>query len=99
MQDKVNFFGNMISLEDLAALEEAYHHNHETHELVNNILEAIAKEKKQLPAEIKKKFIRNNMAVTLAFWKKFNETPEGEDYNRVEYCPDCKKFSLYFEED
>lgn len=91
--NRFNEFGSFL------AAEQANQHQHATHKAANDILKAIAEEKKQPLDKIQKKFIRNNVAITLAFWKRFIETPEANEYNRVEYCPDCKKFSLYFEED
>jgi len=79
--------------------KQAYQHQHATHKVANSILKAIADEKKQPLDKIQKKFVRNNVAITLAFWERFLETPESREYNRVEYCENCKKFTLYFEED
>jgi hypothetical protein len=99
LEDNFMTFNRFNAFGDFLAAEQASQHQHATHELANSLLEAIAKEKKQPLDKIQKKFVRNNVAITVAFWQRFIETPEAKNYNRVEYCLECKKFSLYFEQD
>lgn len=70
-------------------------HKHKTDKLVRNILKKIAKNFGRTYKEALDDFRTHNEKLTLLFWIDISEN-FGDEFNRVEFCPSCKKFHLFF---
>ena len=75
-----------------------HYHEERAHEVALNSLRIIAKNKGASLNQVIKLFTNGDYETTEQFWINIITEFNGK-YNRVDYCSDCQKFSLYFEED
>lgn len=74
-------------------------HFHEHDKIAKDQLKAIAKkQKRSLNSVIKGFTFGQDEEITYEFWVGIREKYQDK-FNRVEYCPSCKKFSLYHEKE
>ncbi len=71
-------------------------HN-ESDRIVKKALSAITPFTGKLFFQVKKAFINKDYFVTDLFWSEIFRV-FGDKYNRVDYCAECRKFSLYYKE-
>lgn len=70
-------------------------HSHDhTDEIARSALKQIAKTMGLKYSEIVSLFIQGHVPTTHAFWLVLQTQNTGQ-YTGVDYCPDCKKFTLY----
>jgi len=72
--------------------------NHETDNIAREVLKLIANVTGISYAVISKQFRGGDHVITYTFWGMINDE-HPDRFNRVDYCPGCKKFTLFLEED
>lgn len=74
-------------------------HYHQYDKIAKDELKKIAKKNgKSLNAIIKGFTEEQNEDITLQFWIEIRKK-YADKFNRVEYCPTCKKFDIYYEKE
>lgn len=72
-------------------------HFHEHDKVAKDELKKIAKKhKRSLNSVIKDFTVGQDVEITREFWTGIIAKYSGK-FNRVEYCPTCKKFEVYYE--
>jgi hypothetical protein len=75
-------------------MDEFNDHSHKTDKIARMALKKIGKSLGISYVNACKYLREQNENVTIEFWK-IIWAENGEKYNRIDYCPECKSFSLY----
>lgn len=82
-------------------LDDFEKHQHKTNKLAKDTLKSISKIYGADYNETLTLFKNGHPKVTEAFWVEFykQDITRLEKYNRIDFCPQCRKFEMYFERD
>jgi hypothetical protein len=75
-------------------MDEYYNHSHKTDKLARMTLKKVGKSLGIPYMEACKALREQDEIVTIEFWK-IIWAENGENYNRIDWCPGCKSFTLY----
>lgn len=80
-------------------LDDFEKHQHKTNKLAKDTLKSICKIYGAEYNETIKLFKQGHERVNKAFWVEFykQDITRFKKYNRIYFCPQCKKFEMYFE--
>ncbi|EEJ7245735.1 hypothetical protein [Salmonella enterica] len=73
-------------------------HQHKTNSLVLAVLDRMANEKSVTRASVKSQLLEQDPVVFERFWTLVWDNPETEKFDFLMYCDECRKFSLYTDE-
>ena len=82
-------------------LDDFEKHQHKTNKLAKDTLKSISKIYGADYNETLTLFKNGHPKVTDAFWLEFykQDMARLKKYNRIYFCPQCRKFEMYFEPD
>lgn len=77
------------------ALNYFQEHQHKTNKLAKSLLKQVSRDLKIPYADVLKNFkLGNNYTITECFWQLYKQSNDKNQYNRVEFCMTCKKFTM-----
>jgi len=91
------FSWNVIFWKNGKYMNNFYEHSHKTDKLARMTLKKVGKALGISYVDACRRLREQDVDVTIEFWKTM-WAEGGEKYNQIDWCPECKSFSLYFDE-